>query len=466
MQTTQACTDPKLAVADDASVLHQLLKEPLALPAMLWRPAYVESSAWIEHVPFALWIVQAIRPAVIVELGSHWGTSYFAFCQAADRLAYGAQCYAVDTWMGDEHSGTYGEQVFEQVSRFNKTHFSGFSDLIRSTFDQALTHFADGSIDLLHIDGLHTEEAVRHDFESWLPKLSDRGVVLLHDTNVRERGFGVFKLFAELASRYPSFEFSHGHGLGVIAVGRQVPAAIAMLVEAGERSDSPTLVRALFSRLGQACSAELSSSKQAEQIKKLNATIGRISEQVVQQQQMLEQTQSNMSRQVGELDQAQQQLAMLEQAHAFERGQLAERITLLEQIRAQLQSDNTNLQSRLDHLSIRLAGAENDRTTRAAEATRHLQEKETLTLQLVALRSEAGETADRTRQMEARLLEQETVITQFRQLALANSKTLQDHVDRLRSDLNAAEVEAKALRLSLSWRLTAPLRLLLRPFLR
>src|SRR4051794_21305918 len=42
----------------------------------------VEPSAWLGHVPFALWLVAAIRPRIIVELGVHTGNSYCAFLQA------------------------------------------------------------------------------------------------------------------------------------------------------------------------------------------------------------------------------------------------------------------------------------------------------------------------------------------------------------------------------------------------
>ncbi|WP_244534510.1 class I SAM-dependent methyltransferase [Hyphomicrobium sp. CS1GBMeth3] len=246
---------------------------PLLLRSMFWRPAYISRSAWLDHIPFAFWLIEAHRPTTLVELGTQFGASYFAFCQAVDRLGLDAKCYAVDTWKGDEHAGFYGEEVFAGVNGHNEARYSGFSRLVRSTFDDALGYFSDGTIDLLHIDGLHTLEAVAHDFESWLPKLTDDAVVLFHDTNVRERGFGVFQCFEELRKTYPSFEFVHGHGLGVLGVGKEQKPLLSWLFEANDKPVLRRSIREIFSRLGSSCNQALLLQKGAEQQKRSEAKL-------------------------------------------------------------------------------------------------------------------------------------------------------------------------------------------------
>ena len=84
------------------------------------RPRYLKQSAWIEHIPFAFWLTEALRPSLMVELGTHWGTSYFAFCQALEKLDIGAQAFAVDRWTGDEHAGAYGGEVYQYVKDYNE----------------------------------------------------------------------------------------------------------------------------------------------------------------------------------------------------------------------------------------------------------------------------------------------------------------------------------------------------------
>ncbi|MGN6464594.1 MAG: class I SAM-dependent methyltransferase [Rhizobiaceae bacterium] len=226
---------------------------PIPLNALPFRvPERMPVSAWIEHLPFMFWLIDAMRPSSFVELGTHNGASYCAACEAVRALDIECRCYAVDTWKGDEHAGFYGAEVLDDLKAHHDQRYSGFSRLVRSTFDEAAVHFAEGSIDLLHIDGLHSYEAVRHDFETWRPKLGEDAVVILHDTNVRERGFGVSRLWAEIADERPHFEFLHGHGLGIVAMGKAPTPALASLFEAGRSEAGRKEIRAVFAYLGQA----------------------------------------------------------------------------------------------------------------------------------------------------------------------------------------------------------------------
>jgi len=172
---------------------------------------------WSGHLAFANDLIADLRPAMIVELGTHYGESYFGMCQSVLENGVDCVCYAVDHWLGEEHAGNYGEEVFTEVNDYNRRFYKSFSYLLRSAFDDALCQFSDDSIDILHIDGLHTYEAGRHDFESWFAKVKRGGIVLLHDVMVRHANFGIWKIWEELRAEFAeTFAFHHSWGLGVM----------------------------------------------------------------------------------------------------------------------------------------------------------------------------------------------------------------------------------------------------------
>ena len=220
------------------------------LDPIFWTPERLNKpSAWWGHVPFAFWLTVASEPAVLVELGTHYGVSYAAFCEAIRRSRLGTRSYAVDTWVGDAQAGLYGGEIFEELSGFHDSRYGTFSELLRTTFDEACQAFEDGTVNILHIDGYHTYDAVRHYFETWRPKLSKRAIVLFHDTNVRRGDFGVWRFFSELKMSMPCFEFLHGYGLGVAAVGSEVPAAVMEICGLTEAAEIAAL-RERFCHLG------------------------------------------------------------------------------------------------------------------------------------------------------------------------------------------------------------------------
>ena len=192
-------------------------------------------------------MIELLKPKVFVELGTHKGDSYCAFCQSVKYLNLETKCYAIDTWEGDEHAGYYGFEVFKELKEYHDPLYGSFSKLVQSTFDQASEHFSENSIDLLHIDGLHKYQDVKHDFEIWLPKMTKKGIILFHDTIVRERGFEVWKLWQELKDIYINYEFKYGNGLGIIIVGSEVPEEVNHFLNLISKDDN---IAELFFRLG------------------------------------------------------------------------------------------------------------------------------------------------------------------------------------------------------------------------
>ena len=171
---------------------------------------------WSGHRNFAYDLVAFVRPRRIVELGTHWGTSFFAFVQAVRDHGLPTECIAVDTWQGDEHTGPYGSEVFEHVQQALRQYYPDVNvRLLKMRFAEAREQIEDGSIDILHIDGCHNYDAVREDFETWLGKLRPDGVVLLHDV-AEDCGYGSARFWQEIREQYPSFAFPHSWGLGVV----------------------------------------------------------------------------------------------------------------------------------------------------------------------------------------------------------------------------------------------------------
>ena len=142
-----------------------------------------------------------------------YGHSTFAFASEGIGNVYG-----IDSFEGDEYAGYRDDSVYNLVlNKQEKLHLKDNVTFIKSYFDDVAKTW-DKKIDILHIDGDHSYESVKNDFETWSKFVNEDGVILLHDTcveNINGNEYGVKRFFEEID--LPKCTFTHTFGLGVVS---------------------------------------------------------------------------------------------------------------------------------------------------------------------------------------------------------------------------------------------------------
>ena len=109
---------------------------------------------------------------VIVEIGSWKGKSTICL-GLGSRAGNGVRIFSVDPHADYRHG-----EFKQNIER------AGLADLVMPVkgLSQDVVDDFDEPIELLFVDGSHEEDDVRHDFDTWVPKVVDGGTVAFHDT--------------------------------------------------------------------------------------------------------------------------------------------------------------------------------------------------------------------------------------------------------------------------------------------
>lgn len=154
-------------------------------------------------------VVCELRPRRVLEIGTARGGSLYLWLQAA---AQDATVVSVDLPSG-EFGGGYSSARIPLYQSFARSgqclHLLREDSHSPETLEQVTRCFGKEEVDFLFIDGDHTYEGVKADFEQYAPLVRAGGVIALHDIlpNAREPAVQVHRLWAQLRDLYQGAEF-------------------------------------------------------------------------------------------------------------------------------------------------------------------------------------------------------------------------------------------------------------------
>ena len=181
-------------------------------------------SAFIGHEEFCWWLMDLLKPSVIVDLGVDWGYSTFVFAGAKHGKVYGIDIFTGDGFTGRRDTS---EHVFYIAKILNSAGCN--LEIIKGKFQDESKKWNGGAIDILHIDGCPEYFECKGDFDTWLPHLNKQdGVILMHDVVYYQ---SVGAVFDQAPLELYKMQFPHSAGLGVLSYNKSIIDAICKKYE-------------------------------------------------------------------------------------------------------------------------------------------------------------------------------------------------------------------------------------------
>lgn len=173
-----------------------------------------------------LGLVRSLRPAVIVEIGTYQGGTLYCWGKLAQKTA---TIVSIDL-PGGEFGGGYSEadaKRFQDYLQPGQTlHCLRADSHAVATLEQVRALLGGRPVDFLFIDGDHTYEGVKRDFNNYAPLVRPRGLIALHDVSVNMNpDCQVHRFWQEIKPQYAHHElidrdgFDIWGGIGVVVQG-------------------------------------------------------------------------------------------------------------------------------------------------------------------------------------------------------------------------------------------------------